>query len=87
MKPGDIIEWTYVDAIKLAVFPGEQLWSFSNDGWIAIGPELTHVLISIDDEQMFWMNAMGTFHMMLNHPMITPAPTEPRTCVVPRKKM
>lgn len=60
MVPGDIIEWVYkrsgyrVDRI-------EKLWSSTIKCWLPIGSSLIHVLVSIDDKQITWMNDEGLF--------------------------
>ena len=60
MRPGEIIEWAY----KYSGEPvtKEKLWSSVEDRWVPIGSELMHVLVSIDDETMTWMNEKGLFH-------------------------
>lgn len=60
MVPGDIIEWTYCDANYLA-FDYEYLWSSSMRQRVPIGSKSIHVLVSIDEEQMSWLNEKGLF--------------------------
>lgn len=61
MVPGDIIEWMFFDDDR-HVSSGETMWSTITHTWVPIGPELTHVLISINGMQrMSWVNSKGVF--------------------------
>lgn len=84
MNPGDLFEWVY-ECNSQPVFTNtsEQLWSFSMGSWIPI--DQFNVLISIDELKMVWVNSFGTFSSFVSMPMITSAPTEPRTCVISRR--
>lgn len=62
MVPGDLIEWCYKDSNNIVVY-NEQMRSPTIEAYIPIGPELTHVLISIDGEKITWMNEKGLFHV------------------------
>lgn len=60
MKPGDRIEWTYTRGGRL-VDADEVLWSTPMRKWVPIGSGIIHTLISINDEQIAWMNESGEF--------------------------
>ena len=61
MKPGDLIEWTYKSNGQ-PVIVGEELWSTPLKRWVPIGGEQVHLLISITDETIVWLNDKGLFH-------------------------
>lgn len=61
MKLGDRIEWTYKRNGRL-VTGREQLWSTIMNCYVPIGSSLIHTLVSIDDEQITWVNEEGCFH-------------------------
>ena len=61
IKPGDLIEWTYETTGHL-VSTGEMLWSAPLERWVPIGSNLIHLLISIDDDHLMWLNREGLFH-------------------------
>ena len=61
MKPGDRIKWTY-EQDGSVVTENETLWSMPMKRWVPIGSALIHTLVSIDDEQISWMNKEGCFH-------------------------
>lgn len=60
MVPGDIIEWTYIDS-TLVVDNDEELWSSLMKKWVSVGSSIVHVLVSIDEKRMSWVNLSGTF--------------------------
>ena len=60
MIPGDLIEWTYKRNGR-RVINREQLWSTLMKRWVPIGSSLVHTLVSIDGEQITWMNEEGLF--------------------------
>lgn len=61
LHPGDLIEWTYKWDGNI-VAEDETLWSTPMSRWVPIGSGLVHTLISIDDEQMCWLNEEGLFY-------------------------
>ena len=61
MKPGDLIEWVYKSNREVVV-SGEELWSTPLERWVPIGSEQVHLLISITDETIVWLNSKGLFH-------------------------
>ena len=71
MKPGDIIEWTYEYNNK-PVARREILWSTCMNRWAPIGSGLVHVLVSIDKEQISWLNEEGCFYARVNDTSVLP---------------
>ncbi len=65
MKPGDLIEWVYKSNREVVV-SGEELWSTPLERWVPIGSEQVHLLISITDETIVWLNDKGLFHAHVN---------------------
>lgn len=61
MVPGDLIEWVYKSS-HMVVDKDEEMWSTLMHDWVPIGSGLVHTLISIDNEQITWMNEEGLFH-------------------------
>ena len=66
LKPGDIIEWVHNQDDK-PVNEQEELYSTPMNRWVPIGSRLIHTLISIDDEQIAWVNEKGLFHARRNN--------------------
>ena len=63
MAPGDLIEWTRtIKKHKFNVPTNTFLWSSTMYRYVPIGPELIHVLVSIDEERIVWLNEEGYFH-------------------------
>lgn len=62
MNLGDIIEWVYKSSNKV-VDEDEELWSTLIKKWVPTGSSLTHILISIDNERICWLNEKGYFHV------------------------
>ena len=60
MVPGDIIEWAYKRDGSV-VIEDEMLWSTLMNRWTLIGSGLVHTLVSINDEQITWLNEKGLF--------------------------
>ena len=85
MVPGNIIEWVYKQTDEL-ITERETLWSTPMKRWVPIGSGFIHTLISIDSEQITWMNEEGLFHARMDD-------TQPRSAlfppvpVVPREKL
>lgn len=65
MVPGDLIEWVYEYDDQI-VIEDEDVWSTTMQRYVSIGSKFIHVLISIDDEHMSWMNVEGLFHVDVN---------------------
>lgn len=65
MVPGDQIEWFYADNDE-RVQPGELLWSSIDEKYVPIGSSLVHTLISIEDDDMIFMNPRGIFKARTN---------------------
>jgi hypothetical protein len=61
IEPGDLIEWV-VEATDRPVSVDERLWSTSLHRYVPIGSNLIHLLITIDNEHVFWFNSKGLFH-------------------------
>ena len=61
MVSGDLIEWMYEQNGEL-VTKDEELWSTLMIRHVPIGSTLVHILVSIDDEQIMWLNEVGLFH-------------------------
>lgn len=84
LKPGDIIEWVYKRTGTL-VSEREALWSTLMKRYVPIGSALVHTLISIDGEQITWVNVEGCFHASMDDVMDgltleSEWPVLPRTC-------
>ena len=85
MRPGDLIEWVYKQDGNI-VLEREILWSSLMKRYVPIGSGHVHALISIDSEQITWMNEEGLFHARMDD-------TQPRSAlfppvpVVPREKL
>lgn len=63
MVPGDVIEWTQtIKRHKFNVPMDTFLWSSTMHRYVPIGSNLTHILVSIDNERMSWLNERGLFH-------------------------
>ena len=63
MAPGDLIEWTRtIKKHKFNVPTNTFLWSSTMYRYVPIGPEFIHVLVSIDEERIVWLNEEGYFH-------------------------
>lgn len=60
MVPGDIIEWIY-EGTHMKVGQNATLWSSKMKYWAMVGSQHTHVLVSINGEQITWMNDHGLF--------------------------
>ena len=65
MVPGDQIEWFYADNDERDQ-PGELLWSSIDEKYVPIGSSLVHTLISIEDEDITFMNPRGIFKVRTN---------------------
>ena len=65
MKPGDLIEWTYSQTGDL-VFQYETFWSTPMNCWVSIGSRLVHILVSINDEHITWLNKEGIFYAQVD---------------------
>ena len=61
MQPGDQIEWAYKRDGSI-VIEHDMLWSTPMNRWVPIGSGLVHTLVSIDGEQIMWLNREGCFH-------------------------
>ena len=71
IRPGDAIEWYYTHPHNRApvrkddrVRNTDQLASLDDDGnnrWLPIGGNMFHLLVSIDDEWISWLNEEGYF--------------------------
>lgn len=95
MVPGDVIEWVYKSSNKV-VDKDEELWSSTMEQWVPIGSCFTHILISIENEQMSWLNEQGCFHARVDDvvnsdpkgtfPRVLPHMRDNFLAVVPRKK-
>ena len=67
MKPGDRIEWVYERGRNdELVAEREVIWSSTMNRYAPIGSGLLHVLVSIDDEKIEWVNEEGTFEGLLD---------------------
>ena len=71
MKPGDLIEWTYRQTGDL-VFQYETFWSTPMNCWVSIGSRLVHILVSINDEHITWLNEEGCFYARVNDTSVLP---------------
>lgn len=75
MKPGDVIEWVYVNTCRV-VEAHEWLFSTIERRYAPIGSGMVHILIAHDDESLTWLNADGLFSALvsdsLRPPMIIP---------------
>lgn len=49
------------ESSREVVAKDEELWSSLLKQWVPIGSGLVHTLISIDSEQIMWMNEEGLF--------------------------
>ena len=61
LVPGDIVEWAYKRDGSI-VIEHDMLWSTPMNRWVPIGSGLVHTLVSIDGEQIMWLNREGCFH-------------------------
>ena len=61
LAPGDMIEWTYKWNGEL-ILSGWMLWSTPLQRWVPIGSEQVHLLISITQDTIVWLNDKGLFH-------------------------
>ena len=62
VKPGDLIEWVYRHDETCRVIADEAMWSTPLQCYVPIGSRHVHLLVSIDDTTMMWLNTMGLFH-------------------------
>lgn len=83
MVPGDLIGWVYRNSNNL-VNNYERLWLTMTQSWAPIGSSLTHVLVSIDGEQISWLNEDGLFNVRVGEIYLTTS-TASYAAVVPRK--
>lgn len=60
MRPGDLIEWHYRKTGKL-VDAYDTVWSTVLQRYVPIGSKMVHLLISVDDSTLVWLNDMGLF--------------------------
>lgn len=84
MVPGDLIEWFY-ESSREVVDRSEELWSSLLKQWVPIGSSHVHTLVSIDKEQISWLNEKGLFHARVDDVYIAPSPQNLVT-VVPRTR-
>jgi hypothetical protein len=61
IKPGDIVEWTYMKTDD-SVVKNEELWSTLTESWCQIGSNLIHTCIACDGKIITWLNSKGLFH-------------------------
>ena len=75
VKPGDVIEWVYVNTCRV-VDTHETLFSTIERRYTSIGSGMVHILISHDDESLTWLNSDGLFSALISDnlrpPMIIP---------------
>lgn len=58
MNPGDVIEWVYAsDSMRVGEF--SECWSSTLQKDVSIGSRLNHILISIDERNIVWLNENG----------------------------
>ena len=84
MRPGDLIEWVYKQDGNI-VLEREILWSSLMKRYVPIGSGHVHALISIDSEQITWMNEEGLFRARVNDTLWTNLRCG-RPTVVPRAR-
>ena len=65
MQPGDMIEWVYKQTNEF-IAEDETLWSTLMQRYVPIGSNFVHILISIDNEQLTWLNEEGCFHARMD---------------------
>lgn len=75
MVIGEIIEWVYKYTGDVVVI-NEHIWSTTMKQRVPIGSGLTHVLISIDNERICWLNAKGCFHARVDDTVADRAPVK-----------
>lgn len=85
MNPGELIEWMF-ESSREVVAKDEELWSSLLKQWVPIGSGLVHTLISIDSEQIMWMNEEGLFRARVDD--VVPFEIQFNLpTVVPRRKL
>lgn len=86
MVPGDVIEWVYEDSGQIVIII-EELWSMDMNKWVSIGSDLIHMLVSIDEKRICWMNEEGLFHICVDDIALRVLPLPTKHRIVPRKKL
>lgn len=80
MNPGDLIEWRYRKMGKL-VDAYDTVWSTVLQRYVPIGSKMVHLLISIDDSTLVWLNDMGLFQAKRSDRAGSRSDVMPSTCI------
>lgn len=61
LYPGDVITWHYAGGGRRALSV-DYFWSILMQKNAHVGSKLTHVVVAVHENEMWWLNERGLFH-------------------------